>query len=137
MSTHSLSHTCHAIATRSLALFACLLVLGLSYLSFPQTSLAAERQPVTHQTEALFFSAPDDPFGTIRTKLEDLAKDIAKLSTPVAILGIIMVLLLLLFSPLLPEMAQQHKGYIIRALMIVSVISLIPEIVKAFSSLGA
>lgn len=123
--------------TRRLRTLICLLVLGVSFLSMPQSSFAAESPGVnTDQQVSIGITDPDDPFGEIQTKLEDIADAIRKLSTPVAILGIIMVLLLLLFSPLLPEMAQQHKGYIIRALMIVSVISLIPEIVKAFSSLG-
>lgn len=124
--------------TRLLRTIACLLMLGMSFLALPQQSLAAESHAINiTRAGTVGITAPEDPFAKIQTKIEELAKGISKLSTPVAILGIIMVLLLLLFSPLLPEMAQQHKGYIMRALLIVSVISLIPEIVKAFSSLGA
>lgn len=117
---------------------ACLFILGMGFLAVPQQSFAAESHGINiTRSGTIAIPAPEDPFAKIQTKMEELAKSISKLSTPIAILGIIMVLLLLLFSPLLPEMAQQHKGYIMRALLIVSVISLIPEIVKAFSSLGA
>ncbi len=122
---------------RIVRITACLVVLGMGFLALPQQSFAAQRDRITiTQHGSLNFPAPEDPFAKIQAKIDEIAKGISKLSTPVAILGIIMVLLLLLFSPLLPEMAQQHKGYIMRALLIVSVISLIPEIVKGFSSLG-
>ena len=123
---------------RMLGTLICLSILGVGFVAMPQQSFAAESHGIyITQSGTIMIPAPEDPFAKIQTKIEELAKGISKLSTPIAILGIIMVLLLLLFSPLLPEMAQQHKGYIMRALLIVSVISLIPEIVKAFSSLGA
>jgi hypothetical protein len=100
----------------------------------PPEALAAEVHPAGWAAPA---SAAVDPFEAIRTKVENVATGIAKLSTPVAILGIVLVLLMILFAPLLPEVAQQHKGYIIRALLITAVISIIPELVKAFSTLGA
>jgi hypothetical protein len=46
-------------------------------------------------------------------------------------------LVLYLFAPLLPEIAQANKGYIMRALAIVALIGLIPEIVKFASGLAA
>jgi hypothetical protein len=106
----------------------------------PTAVLAAERMPgrAYPVTAATIIAFPAiDPFEAIMTKVETVATGIAKLSTPVAILGIVLVLLMILFAPLLPEVAQQHKGYIIRALLITAVISIIPELVKAFATLGA
>ena len=77
-----------------------------------------------------------DPIDPILDRVNSLAKSLSKVATPIAILGIILVLLFVLFSPILPEFAQANKGYIIKALVIVAVIGLIPEIVKAFASMG-
>jgi hypothetical protein len=78
----------------------------------------------------------DDPFATIGAKLETTAKNVAKIATPVAIICIVIVLVMYLFAPLLPDIAQQHKGYIIRALVIVAMIGFIPELVKAVAAFG-
>jgi hypothetical protein len=78
----------------------------------------------------------DDPFATIGAKLETTAKNVAKIATPVAIICIVIVLVMYLFAPLLPDIAQQYKGYIIRALVIVAMIGFIPELVKAVAAFG-
>jgi len=85
-------------------------------------------QPATPQV--------DDPFATIGTKLETTAKNVAKIATPVAIVCIVIVLVMYLFAPLLPDIAQQNKGYIIRALVIVAMIGFVPELVKAVAAFG-
>ena len=66
----------------------------------------------------------------------DDAKNVAKIATPVAIVCIVIVLVMYLFAPLLPDIAQQNKGYIIRALVIVAMIGFIPELVKAVAAFG-
>ncbi|HEU5086211.1 MAG TPA: hypothetical protein VFT99_02155 [Roseiflexaceae bacterium] len=110
----------------SLAVVVSAFALGLQA---PAPALAASSMPqLVHAV---------DPFEAIMKKVENVATGISKLSTPVAILGIILVLLMILFAPLLPEVAQQNKGYIIRALIITAVIGIIPEFVKAFASLGS
>jgi hypothetical protein len=77
-----------------------------------------------------------DALGGLGTKIEELAKKVARIATPVAILCIVLVLVLYLFAPMLPEIAQQNKGYIMRALVIVAVIGFVPEIVKFASGLA-
>lgn len=53
-----------------------------------------------------------------------------KWATPLAVIGIILALLAFLVVPLLPEWAAGMKGYIVRALLIVAVITVVPSIVS-------
>jgi hypothetical protein len=109
--------------------------LGMSVLTPSATYAApAERAASTIPTQT---TPGKDPIGSIGDRMETLAKNIAKIATPIAILCIVLVLVLYLFAPILPDIAQQNKGYIMRALCIVALIGLIPEIVKFAGGLTA
>jgi hypothetical protein len=113
--------------------------IGLTASITPSISFAAERGVSSVGVSTKLIPAGqrvDDPFATIGTKLETTAKNVAKIATPVAIVCIVIVLVMYLFAPLLPDIAQQNKGYIIRALVIVAMIGFIPELVKAVSAFG-
>jgi hypothetical protein len=129
----------HTISARILGFGLALLIawtLGLA--ACPTATFAAERSPLGSATSSTA-AAPtaDDPFAAIGTKLENTAKNVSKIATPIAIICIVIVLVMYLFAPLLPEIAQQNKGYIVRALVIVALISFVPEIVKAVAVFGA
>jgi len=104
-------------------------------LSTPAVSFAAERGAATVQTPAR--PTADDPFATLTTKITALATQLAKIATPIAILAIVFALIMQLAGGFLPELMQMHKGFIMRALVIVVVIGFIPQLVTALSSLGA
>ncbi len=137
MNTQTISHT-HATRRILVLLLASMLVWGIGLILIPTSTYAAEtgtgnRFTPTNQTNI----QADDPLGTLGAKMEGLAKNISKIATPIAILCIVLVLVLYLFAPLLPEIAQQNKGYIMRALVIVAIIGLVPEIVKFAAGLTA
>lgn len=115
-----------------LPLVACLLVLS-SFL-LPPPSFAAESSSQPRCIVGAASVMAPDPFSVITDKITKLSESLKVLTTPIAILGITLVLLMLLFAPAMPELAQQNKGYIIRALVIVSVISIVPELVAAFAA---
>ena len=50
--------------------------------------------------------------------------------------AIVFALIMQLAGGFLPELMQMHKGFIMRALVIVVVIGFIPQLVTALSSLG-
>jgi hypothetical protein len=104
-------------------------------LSSPSVSFAAERSGTTAHASAR--PTVDDPFATLTTKITTLATQLAKIATPIAILAIVFALILQLAGGFLPEIAQQNKGFIMRALVIVVIIGFIPQLVTALSSLGA
>lgn len=104
-------------------------------LALPGAAYAAERSGAS-SIPAQQSPTNGDALGGLGTKIEDLAKKVARIATPVAILCIVLVLVLYLFAPMLPEIAQQNKGYIMRALVIVAVIGFVPEIVKFASGLA-
>ena len=114
----------------------CVWALGIGILT-PTSTYAAELATNIASVSPLAHPQVEDPLGTLGTKMEDLAKKVAKIATPIAILCIVLVLVLYLFAPVLPDIAQQNKGYIMRALVIVAVISLVPEIVKFAGGLAS
>jgi hypothetical protein len=109
--------------------------LGLSLIT-PTATYAASQDSVT-TTIPTQTTPGKDPIDGLGSRMEMLAKNIAKIATPIAILCIVLVLVLYLFAPILPDIAQQNKGYIMRALCIVALIGLIPEIVKFAGGLTA
>jgi len=113
------------------------LIMSWTCLSFstPSVSFAAERRGATVQAPAR--PTVDDPFATLTTKITALATQLAKIATPIAILAIVFALIMQLAGGFLPELMQMHKGFIMRALVIVVVIGFIPQLVTALSSLGA
>jgi hypothetical protein len=116
-------------------LLALIMVGAFVSLSTPSVSFAAERSGATVHAPAR--PTVDDPFGTLTTKITALAGQLTKIATPIATLAIVFALIMQLAGGLLPEIAQQHKGFIMRALLIVVVIGFIPQLVTALSSLGA
>lgn len=104
-----------------------------TWLLLPDVSFAAERSSIP---QPVFQDVPDDALGTLSTRFESVARSASRIATPIAIFCIILVLIMYLFAPLLPEIAQQNKGYIIRALVIVAFISFVPELVRFVAALG-
>jgi hypothetical protein len=68
--------------------------------------------------------------------IERITEGIRPIATPFAILGITFALLLALGAPIFPDMAQQNKGYVMRALGIIIFLALIPELVRWVATLG-
>jgi uncharacterized membrane protein len=139
MSTSTISHTQGTGRILGLLLAGMLAwVIGLSLIPTSTSAYAAETGTGSRFAPADHTNIQaDDPLGTLGAKMEGLAKNISKIATPIAILCIVLVLVLYLFAPLLPEIAQQNKGYIMRALVIVAIIGLVPEIVKFAAGLTA
>lgn len=104
-------------------------------LACPQATLAAPASP-SHQATTTTDTA-DDPFASITAKINALTKQASRIATPVAALTIVFVLVMHLFAGLMPELIQQYKGFITRALIIVALIGFIPDIVTAISGLSA
>ncbi len=138
MDTHATHSPSYRLAGRLLGLLVAAMlawILGLGM--HPAAASAAESTmwPIAVRPIPTQQTPGGDALGGLGAKLENLAKSIARIATPIAIFCIVLVLLMYLFAPLLPDIAQQNKGYIMRALAIVALIGLVPEIVKFASGL--
>ena len=124
---------------RAVGLLVALLMSGIVLsISTPSISFAAERSGAIVQAPARpTRPTAEDPFATLTTKITTLATQIAKIATPIETLAIVFALIMQLAGGFLPELMQMHKGFIMRALVIVVVIGFIPQLVTALSSLGA
>jgi hypothetical protein len=76
-----------------------------------------------------------DPFANLSKKITGLTDNIKKIATPIAGLCIALVFMMNLGAPVLPEFAQQNKGYVMRALGIVAFVSIIPELIGFVSAM--
>ena len=73
----------------------------------------------------------------IKQALEALTTDVTELAIPFAILGVLVVFLAFLVSPILPDgVSSAAKGYVQKAFLIVALISFVPAIIKGLASIG-
>jgi hypothetical protein len=78
---------------------------------------------------------PDPLFGSLSQKITKLTDKVKAIATPIAGLCIALVFMMNLGAPVLPEFAQQNKGYVMRALGIVAFVSIIPELITFVSTM--
>jgi hypothetical protein len=79
---------------------------------------------------------PGDPLGPLGEKIGEMARKVSRIATPIASFCIALVFMMNLAAPMLPEFAQENKGYVMRALGIVAFIGFIPELVKFVAALA-
>lgn len=73
----------------------------------------------------------------IKQALENITTNVTELAIPLAILGVLIVIIAFLVSPLLPDgVSSAAKGYVQKALLAVALITFIPGIIKGLGAIG-
>lgn len=73
----------------------------------------------------------------IKKALENITTSVTELAIPLAILGVLIVIIAFLVSPLLPDgVSSAAKGYVQKALLAVALITFIPGIIKGLGTIG-